>query len=149
MTVCALSATIDGNHENWWEGEGDWYAKFYVCDSNKANCGGAICNTGVTGARSNSGHTVTWDYCCDVGTVVNGQYVKIEVHDEDVGGDDLGGVTWRQLRPGCCYGAPQTDEWSADELGGHTWQGSSLTYSIDVSSVGWTDETSLLHAMLG
>ena len=84
---------------------------------------------------------MTWDYCCNLGTVTTGQYAKVEVWDTDTfTDDDFGGRVMVLLAPheqgGYVGGQPLVFGVAPNSMRGeHTEGGSSIT--LTVSSGGW------------
>merc|ERR1712146_361420 len=99
-------------------------AKILLCDSSAASCV-QQCQSG-----SVSGETVTWNFCCSLGTVTTGQYARIETWDSDfTSSDELGGhvLVLLDLEPGSMPTGTQTLPLTG--LGEHTDAGS----TVDVS----------------
>ena len=136
---------MKGNHEanggcvGWWcfGDKADWQARFFVCSKpDGSGCGSRLCTS-----PTKEGETVTWDYCCNLGTVTTGQYAKVEVWDTDTfTDDDFGGRVMVLLPPheqgGYVGGQPLVFGVAPNSMRGeHTEGGSSIT--LTVSSGGW------------
>jgi len=74
------------------------------------------------------GEDVSWNFCCDLGSVTSGQYARIDVWDDDTfSSDDLGGRVLIKLEPGGFIGRGTFD---FTELGDYTEAGSSVVVSV-------------------
>ena len=112
-----------GNFEIFGEGDPDWYVDMYLCDFSAENCR-LKCTT-----SEKTGNSVTWNECCNFGTVTNGQYALLELWDRDViSADDLGGRVALKLKPG---GGGNSDiRMSEAQLGSDAYLGSRLRVNV-------------------
>lgn len=82
VTFCAVGASIRGNHESSFFDSADWFAELFLCDQ-----GGSLCNRKCT-SQTVGGEDVSWNFCCDLGSVTSGQYARIDVWDDDTFSSD-------------------------------------------------------------
>jgi len=117
-----VGASIRGNFESSFFDSADWFAELFLCDQAQNNCD-RRCTTQVV-----AGEDVTWNSCCDLGTVTSGQYARIDVWDDDFfTSDDFGGRVLIKLEPGGFVGR---GNFELKVRGEYTEEGSSVDVSV-------------------